>query len=107
MRECLLMGPWHHEDDGSTHIRPPTDYDAEHMLLRTVRCVNGEVQLTLDCEPVFDYGRLPARWRYTERGYTQAVIEPEGMDLTLTLTTDIRLGFEGAARPGADAAQGG
>ena len=35
----------------------PTDYDADHVLLRTVRCVNGEVQLMLDCEPVFDYGR--------------------------------------------------
>ena len=22
-----------------------------------VRCVNGELQLALDCEPVFDYGR--------------------------------------------------
>ena len=86
--------------DGSTHIRPPTDYDAEHMLLRTVRCVDGQAQLTLDCVPAFDYGRQHARWRHTDRGYTQAVIEPEGLDLTLTLTSDIRLGLEG---PGARA----
>ena len=58
----------------ATHIRPPTDYDAEHMLLRTVRCVDGPAQLTLDCEPVFDYGRQRARWRHTDRGYHQAVI---------------------------------
>src|SRR5438552_18227260 len=29
VRECLVMGPWQHDHpDGSTHIRPPTDYDA-------------------------------------------------------------------------------
>ena len=97
VRECLVMGPWQHDHpDGSTHIRPPTDYDAEHMLLRTVRCVDGQAQLTLDCVPAFDYGRQHARWRHTGRGYTHAVIEPEGLDLTLTLTSDIRIGLEGS-----------
>src|SRR2546430_717738 len=101
VRECLVMGPWQHDHpDGSTHIRPPTDYDAEHMLLRTVRCVDGQAQLTLDCVPAFDYGRQHARWRHTERGYTQAVVEPEGLDLTLTLTSDIRLGLEGSSARG-------
>ena len=101
VRECLVMGPWQHDHpDGSTHIRPPTDYDAEHMLLRTVRCVDGQAQLTLDCVPAFDYGRQHARWRHTERGYTQAVVEPEGLDLTLTLTSDIRLGLEGSGARG-------
>jgi len=58
VRDVLLIGPWHHGMDLSkTFRRSPTDYDAEHVLLRTVRCVQGEVQLVLDCEPVFDYGR--------------------------------------------------
>ena len=58
VRDVLLIGPWHHEEERSTtHRRSPTDYDAEHVLLRMVRCVNGEVQVNLDCEPVFDYGR--------------------------------------------------
>jgi GH15 family glucan-1,4-alpha-glucosidase len=90
------MGPWLHEHpEGSTHIRPPTDYDAEHMLLRTVRCVHGTAQLTLDCEPVFDYGRQRARWRHTDGGYYQAVVGPEDGDLQLTLTSDIRIGLQG------------
>ncbi|HMC67653.1 MAG TPA: trehalase-like domain-containing protein, partial [Mycobacteriales bacterium] len=63
VRDVLLIGPWHHEDELShTHRRAPTDYDADHVLLRTVRCVNGEVQVELDCEPMFDYGRQPASW---------------------------------------------
>ena len=46
VRDVLLIGPWHHETELShTHRRAPTDYDADHVLLRTVRCVNGEVQL--------------------------------------------------------------
>src|ERR1044072_3429034 len=70
VRDVLLIGPWHHEHDRSrTHRRSPTDYDADHALLRCARCVSGEVQLLLDCEPVFDYGREAAQWDYTGAGY--------------------------------------
>jgi alpha,alpha-trehalase len=96
VRDVLLVGPWHHSDELShTHRRAPTDYDADHVLLRTIRCVNGEVQLELDCEPIFEYGLLPASWSYTNRAYHQGVARADGVDLTLTLTTDMRLGFEG------------
>jgi len=62
VRDLLLIGPWHHEGGqlSHTHRRAPTDYDAEHVLLRTVRCVNGEVQIVMECEPRFDYGRQAA-----------------------------------------------
>jgi GH15 family glucan-1,4-alpha-glucosidase len=96
VRDMLLIGPWHHTDElSNTHRRAPTDYDAEHVLLRLVRCVNGEVQVGLECEPMFDYGRKSARWSYTDRGYHQAQAATDGVDLTLRLTTDLRLGFEG------------
>ena len=40
VRDALMMGPWHHETELShTHRRTPTDYDADHVLLRTIRCV--------------------------------------------------------------------
>src|SRR4051794_40476472 len=66
VRDALIMGPWHHTKDRSTHQRrAPTDYAAEHMLIRTVRCVNGEVQLSVECEPVFDYGRALGVWEFT------------------------------------------
>ena len=96
VRDTLLMGPWHHDDvRDSTHKRAPTDYDAEHILLRTVRCVNGEVQMTLDCEPVFDYGQALGRWEYTGEGYTEGICQPTERRGQLTLTSDINLGFEG------------
>ena len=96
VRDALLIGPWHHDDDFSpAQRRVPTDYDAEHVLLRTLRCVNGEAQIVLDCEPMFDYGRTCARWDYTDKGYNQGIASGKGTDLRLTLTTDLRLGFEG------------
>ncbi|MBA2341901.1 MAG: glycoside hydrolase family 15 protein, partial [Thermoleophilaceae bacterium] len=97
VRDVLLIGPWHHEEDRShTHKRSPTDYDADHVLLRHVRCVNGEVQVHLDCEPVFDYGRKFASWDYTGPAYHEGVARAEGVDLELKLSTDMNLGFEGS-----------
>jgi GH15 family glucan-1,4-alpha-glucosidase len=96
VRDMLLMGPWHHaRTRDSTHRRAPTDYDAEHILLRTVRCVNGEVQMTVDCEPVFDYGERLGHWEYEGEGYGQGTCRADGSDVILTLTSDINLGFEG------------
>ena len=77
VRDVLLIGPWHHEHDRSkTHRRSPTDYDADHVLLRMVRCVNGEVQVNLDCEPVFDYGRAPASGSTRAPATTRRVHRP-------------------------------
>ena len=97
VRDLLLIGPWHHEGGqlSHTHRRAPTDYDAEHVLLRTVRCVNGEVQIVMECEPRFDYGRQAAHWSHTALGYHQGVATADNIDLELTLTTDMRVGFEG------------
>jgi alpha,alpha-trehalase len=94
VRDLLLIGPWHHSEDRSqTHRRAPTDYDADHVLLRTVRCVNGEVQLSLVCEPAFDYGRTRGRWEYDGSDYHETVVE--GGDIALRLTSDLNLGIEG------------
>jgi GH15 family glucan-1,4-alpha-glucosidase len=96
VRDVLLIGPWRHEQDRSkTHRRAPTDYDASHILLRTVRCVMGEVQTTIDCEPVFDYGRRPATWEYAGADYHETVAADEDADLTLRLVSDMNLGIEG------------
>jgi GH15 family glucan-1,4-alpha-glucosidase len=97
VRDALLIGPWEHEETRhETHRRAPTDYTSWHTLLRTVRCVDGEVQLSLDCHPVFDYGRLPALWTYAGPTYHDAVAEGGDGDPRLRLTTDMRLGFEGS-----------
>ncbi|WP_280381644.1 glycoside hydrolase family 15 protein [Nocardia wallacei] len=98
VRDALVLGPWHNNDKRSgTYRRTPRDWDAEHILLRTVKCVNGVVELEMTCEPSFDYHRGVADWDYTGQVYEQATAScpdrPDGP--TLTLTTDMRLGLEG------------
>lgn len=96
VRDVLLIGGWHHEDERSnTHRRAPTDYDADHVLLRTVRCVNGQVEMVLECEPAFNYGRERPRWEYTGPGYHEGVTLCGDAGIQLKLRTDMRLGFEG------------
>ncbi len=96
VRDVLTMGPWHNVDERSrTHRRSPTDFDAEHCLLRIVRCVSGSVDLSLTCEPVLDYGRAEPVWRYAGDGYGEVVATAEGCDVELRLTTDLRPGIEG------------
>jgi GH15 family glucan-1,4-alpha-glucosidase len=96
VRDVLLIGPWHHDSErSSTHRRSPTDADADHVLLRTLRCVNGHVEMHVDCEPKLDYGRTPVRWDYDGPGYGAAVATPAHGEMSLRLTTDLRIGFEG------------
>jgi len=95
VRDVLLVGPWRHDRERShTHRRSPTDYDAEHVLLRTLRCVNGTVNMHLECDPIYDYGRAPAAWEYTGEGYEECRATFAGHDLKLTLRSDLRLGIE-------------
>jgi GH15 family glucan-1,4-alpha-glucosidase len=96
VRDVLLIGPWHHDSDRSTtHRRSPTDYDADHVLLRTLRCVNGSVEMNMECSPVFDYGAVHPGWEYTSSGYGRACATAPGSEVELHLTTDLRLGIEG------------
>jgi alpha,alpha-trehalase len=96
VRDVLLIGPWHHDDERSTtHRRSPTDSEAAHVLLRMLRCVNGSVEMRMECEPKPDYARKAAWWEYDGPGYGSAMGRIVDEDTTLRLTTDLRLGFEG------------
>jgi alpha,alpha-trehalase len=96
VRDVLLIGPWHHDEERShTHRRSPTDNDADHVLLRTLRCVNGHVEMHMECEPRMDYGRKAVAWEYAGPGYSKAIARAEGEEIELCLTTDLRVGFEG------------
>ena len=63
------------------HTRPPTDKDADHMLVRVIECVQGSVQVEVVCEPIFDYGREPAQWAMQARDWGAA---------EATCSTDVR-----------------
>jgi alpha,alpha-trehalase len=96
VRDALTLRRWKEgEARDPVWKRPPADRRAEQVLLRTVRCVDGHVELDVHCEPVFGYGLRPARWDYSGQGYGEAVATGQEDDPPLRLTTDLRLGLEG------------
>jgi alpha,alpha-trehalase len=96
VRDVLLIGPWrHHAARSATQRRVPGDHDAARVLLRTVRCLSGSIDFTLECDPAFDYGRRRGLWRYTGEGYGRAEVSAGDDQPVLRLTTDLNLGFEG------------
>ena len=93
VRTALTMGPHSHEDEITPHTRPPADEDAEHMLVRTVECLEGRVEVELICEPMFDYGRAQAEWTLVDG--SRHIADATGAGQTIRLHTDLALGIEG------------
>jgi len=93
VHDALVIGPRTREDTITPHTRPPADDDAEHLLVRTVTCIEGGVEIELVCEPVFDYGRTPAEWALI--GEDRHVADASGAGQTIRLGTDMALGLEG------------
>jgi alpha,alpha-trehalase len=92
VRDALTLGPRTGEDTVTPHTRPPTDDDADHLLVRVAICLDGEVEMELICEPVFDYGRAPGTWTINDSGHCADVSHG---DLTVRLRTDMAVGIEG------------
>jgi GH15 family glucan-1,4-alpha-glucosidase len=102
--DALAIGEWHDNEHGSSHTRPPTDFDADHLLVRMIECVQGQVQVEIVCEPMLDYGATPAQWRKVELE-TEAEDPPNAHDALamdasdgrtmFRLFSDIRMGIEG------------
>ena len=63
------------------------------MLVRTVECLEGRVEVELVCEPVFDYGRTPAEW--TLVGDDRHAADASGAEAPIRLRSDLLLGVEG------------
>jgi GH15 family glucan-1,4-alpha-glucosidase len=95
VHDALTMGPRKGPDRVTPHTRPPADDDAEHLLVRTVECLEGAVEIELVCEPAFDYGREPAAWTLVDdAGHTA---EASGAGHTVRLSTDLSIGIEGSS----------
>ena len=94
VRDALTMGPRGREDTVTPHTRPPADDDADHMLVRTIECLEGNVEVELVCEPAFDYGKEPAQWELV--GDDRHAADASGAGQAFRLQTDLALGIEGS-----------
>ena len=94
VHDLLTIGEWA-TDDGKGS-RPRTAHESDNSLLRLMTCVDGEVEMGMECLPRFAYGAEAASWSGGELGEAVA----RGSDGTeLRLTTDMELTIaDGAAR---------
>ncbi len=103
--DALTVGEWHDNKHGTSHTRPPTDWDADHLLVRVIECVQGTVQMEIVCEPMLDYGARPASWTHVELDHEGlSAVDGCGQPLTddevlgppaFRLLSDVRMGIEG------------
>ncbi len=97
--DALVMAEWAGTQRIEGQRRPPADFSACGMLVRTATCISGKVDLMMDCMPLFDYGRSPGMWEYGGDDYGHVVCSLPGQP-ELTLRSSLRLGFGGARSTG-------
>jgi GH15 family glucan-1,4-alpha-glucosidase len=80
---------------------PIVSHESDRSLLRTMTCINGEVEVEMECLPRFDYGRGAATWSDgAALGEAAGVSEkiargPDGTELELR--TDLEVETDGEA----------
>jgi alpha,alpha-trehalase len=99
VRDALAIGHWRDGIDHGLRTRPPTDQCSQQTLLRVVECVQGQVELEVVCEPMFDYAREPAAWELSadEHGglaHGRGRHGPEGEVQEIRMASNLRLGVE-------------
>ncbi|MFL5782834.1 MAG: glycoside hydrolase family 15 protein [Thermoleophilaceae bacterium] len=99
VHDALTMGAWRAGADSSPQTRPPTDQASQQTLLRVIQCVQGQIELEVVCEPMFDYAREPGVWQLTADAHggvahVSGPHGPEGEEQHIRLASDLRLGVE-------------
>ncbi len=94
IHDALTIAEW--AEMAGAGSRPDTAHDSDQSLLRTMTCVNGEVEMEMECLPRFGYGLQDATWSGGELG--EAVAKGEGAELHLT--SDMELTLDGGAARG-------
>ncbi|HET9163616.1 MAG TPA: glycoside hydrolase family 15 protein [Solirubrobacterales bacterium] len=95
VHDALTIGDW--VEQAGPGSRPRTEHESDHSLLRTMTCIDGEVELEMECTPRFAYGAEAAAWSGGELGEATA----GGDGIRLQLTSDMELELEGGTVRGA------
>jgi GH15 family glucan-1,4-alpha-glucosidase len=95
VEDRLVIRPVSSPERRPGYRRAPGDSGATGTLLRTARCVKGQVEVLVNAAPFFDYGVAPAVWSYEEGGYEALVAQPESGEPALHLRASFGLGLTG------------
>ncbi|HEX6204398.1 MAG TPA: glycoside hydrolase family 15 protein [Solirubrobacterales bacterium] len=97
VKDALTIADWASAGDGEGgQGRPQTAHESDRSLLRTITCIDGVVEMEMECLPRFGYGVEGARWSGGELGEAVATAG-DGTELLLTSDMELELS-EGAAR---------
>ncbi len=89
IHDALTIAEWAGADDGG---RPDSGQESDRSLLRTMTCIDGEVELMMECAPRFAYGAEAASWSGGELG---EAVARAGDGTELRLTSDMDLAIDG------------
>ncbi len=95
VQDVLLMGPTDQHARAPEYRRAPGDTIATGVLLRLATCIDGHVDVTLNCLPVFDYGTAPGHFEYSGDDYGSMTARPAAGEPSLRLTSSVHLGAIG------------
>jgi alpha,alpha-trehalase len=98
VHDALVLAPGSEENGESVRARALGPRDAEHMLVRTVECVHGTIEVEAICEPAFDYATEEASWRLVDSERLAADATDGGE--TVRLLGDIPLEIDGPVAHG-------
>jgi alpha,alpha-trehalase len=87
VHDALTIGDW--VEQAGPGSRPRTEHESDRSLLRTMTCIDGEVELEMECVPRFAYGAEAAVWSGGEMG--EATAGGDGIRLQLTSDMDLEL----------------
>jgi GH15 family glucan-1,4-alpha-glucosidase len=90
IHDALTIADW--AASGGPRSRPDTAHESDRSLLRTMTCIDGEVEIEMECVPSFVYGAEAASWSGGELGEAVAHSD-DGM--RLQLTSDMELSVDG------------
>jgi alpha,alpha-trehalase len=91
VRDALTIAAW--ERQSGPGSRPVTDHEADCSLLRMITCIDGHVEIAMECRPAFSYGSEPARWSGGVAG--EAVAGGGGSSPDMLLTSDMDIEIDG------------
>jgi len=92
VKDALTIADWVSADgdDADRPGRPETAHESDRSLLRTITCIDGEVEMEMECVPRFGYGAEAASWSGGELGEAVATAA-DGTELLLTSDMDLEL----------------
>jgi alpha,alpha-trehalase len=92
VKDALTIADWAPAsgDEAGQQGRPDTAHENDSSLLRTVTCIDGEVEMEMECVPRFGYGVEGASWSGGELGEALASAA-DGTELLLTSDLDLTL----------------